>query len=457
MYRVSKFVGRHRMAVGVAVAGIVLAAAGITSIIFQGRIAAAERDKARLQAKKSDRINSFMQSVFGAADPRKSGREVLVADTLADAVLKAEAEMADEPEILASLRRTIGNSYRGLGLYDMAETQLRAALEAQERLLGSEHFETVMTRRDLAILLRHKGDYENAEKTFTQVISLQKLNSPSSEMLVETLFESGITYFLQGKSDLAAPLFQESYELSLKTLGENNFYTAVSLNMLGLVEEYTGNLDGAETFFLRAADICRNLADRNRSECSLILQNLGTNLTTRKRYDEAAPIFLESIAQTKARYGPMHPSTAGVLTHFGRMLLLKGALPEAEANLREALDVERKTLPPDHSEIPQTASLLGLVLTRSGRAGEGEPLIIEALAIRKKILPPDHWLIASLESSLGECLTKQKRYVEAETALLKGLEGLKTKLGEKHPRTLEASERLDALYTVWPKPKKRET
>lgn len=451
-YRVSKFVGRNRIAVGAATAGIVLLAAGIFSVVSQGRIAAAERDKARTEAKKSDRINSFMQSVFGSADPRKVGKDVRVADTLDDAVLKAESELADQPEILASVRRTIGNSFQGLGLYEKAEAQLRFALETHENILGSEHPETLKSLRDLAILMRYKGDYENAAKTFESVVSLQKKNAPTKEDLVETLFEFGSTYFLAGKSDLAAPLFTECHELSLKVFGENNFYTAVSLNALGLVEEYRGDLDGAETLFRQAVEIYRKLPDKNRGECSLILLNLGTNLTTKKRYDEAEPFFRESIEQTIARFGQMHPATSGPLTHLGRMFMLKGDPAESEKLLRRALDIQRKTLPPDHPEIPQTSSLLGLVLTRSGRANEGETLIIEPLAVRKKILPADHWLIANLESALGECLTRQKRFAEAEVEALKGFEGLKAKLGEKHPRTVEAAERLVTLYSDWAKP-----
>jgi hypothetical protein len=47
---------------------------------------------------------------------------------------------------------------------------------------------------------------------------------------------------------------------------------------------------------------------------------------------------------------------------------------------------------------------------------------------------------------LGECLTAQKRYGEAEPLLKEGYDEMKAALGEKHPRTLEAVQRLVQFY-----------
>jgi serine/threonine-protein kinase len=448
-YRASKFVRRNRFSVAAAAIASVLLLVGIVSIIYQARVAADERDKARTEARKSERLNLFMQKVFGSADPRQQGRDVKVADTLDDAVVRAETELADQPEILADVRRTIGNSYRGLGLYDKAEKQIRAALDVHEKLLGEGHLETARSLRDLGILLRFKGEYAEAAEVFDRSLTIMRANRPDSdEDMVETLFEYGNDLLQKGETEASIPILQESYDLSMKVYGEKHFFTAIAINVLGLAYEYKGELETAGSLFQQAADICRSLPDKDRSECSINLMNLATNLTTRRRFEEAEAVFSESLAQTSARYGENHPSTAAVLTHFGRMLMLKGDLDRSETTLRKALGIQRQTLKPDHAEIPQTTSLLGLVLTKQGRAAEGEPFIREAIEVRKRILPPDHWLIANLESQLGECLTKQKRFDEAEVLLIKGREALVAKLGESHPRTLEATERLADFYRV---------
>jgi len=96
--------------------------------------------------------------------------------------------------------------------------------------------------------------------------------------------------------------------------------------------------------------------------------------------------------------------------------------------------------------------VLGVTLTRAGNAANGEPYLREALDIRRKVLPAGHWLTANIVSQLGECFTAQKRYIEAEPLLMEGYNGLKTSLGESHPRTAEASQRLVSLYEAWKKP-----
>jgi hypothetical protein len=91
---------------------------------------------------------------------------------------------------------------------------------------------------------------------------------------------------------------------------------------------------------------------------------------------------------------------------------------------------------------------LGLTLTRLGKPAEGELYLREVLEIRKRVLPADDVSILITESSLGECLTAEKRYKEAETLLAPSYEGMKSKLGEQDPRTVEARQRLQKLHEM---------
>ncbi len=72
------------------------------------------------------------------------------------------------------------------------------------------------------------------------------------------------------------------------------------------------------------------------------------------------------------------------------------------------------------------------------------------LEIRTRLLPAGHPLIAT---SAGECLTTEKRYAEAEPLLLHGFTVIKSSVGERDPRTVEAARRLVTEYESWGKPK----
>ena len=53
---------------------------------------------------------------------------------------------------------------------------------------------------------------------------------------------------------------------------------------------------------------------------------------------------------------------------------------------------------------------------------------------------------------LGACLTAEGRYAEAEALLLRAHAGLESSRGRDHERTVEARQRLVALYEAWGRP-----
>src|SRR5207248_469241 len=60
-YRSAKFIARHRAGVAAAALLVLTLSAGIISTARQARLAAAERDRARIETAKAERINTFLQ------------------------------------------------------------------------------------------------------------------------------------------------------------------------------------------------------------------------------------------------------------------------------------------------------------------------------------------------------------------------------------------------------------
>jgi len=93
-----------------------------------------------------------------------------------------------------------------------------------------------------------------------------------------------------------------------------------------------------------------------------------------------------------------------------------------------------------------------MILNKMGRPRDAEASVRQALEIRTRLVPPGHRLIASTKAALGESLRLQKRYVEAEPLLIESYNILKSTAGEQNPRTKEARQSLKALYQDWHKP-----
>jgi serine/threonine-protein kinase len=452
-YRSTKFVQRHKLGVAAAAMVVLALAVGLTVAVWQARVARRQRDLARIQQTKAEQINAFVQEMLGSADPARRGRDVKVAEVLDEASQKIETELASQPEVLAEVRRTIGNTYRSLGLYDKGEPHLRFALEKNSQLFGEQDPSTIKSMTDLAYLLRFKGDFPEAESLYRHALGLHRAQTPAgSRETAETSLLFAEMLMQKGETKASEPFAQEALEMSRRFLGSQNEIEARALNALGLVREYEGDLAGAEQFYRRAIEIFSKLPGRPRFEFGATLMNLGTNLTTQQKYGEAEATLLETVRVLREVLGDSHHLYANSLVHLGRLYFLENDYAKAEQETRLAIQTQQRSLPTGHLDFGQSVSLLGLILTRAGKPAEGEPFLREALEIRKKGLPAGHWLTANTTSQLGECLAAQKRYAEAEPLLTEGYEGLRKALGEKHPRTNEALQRLVNFYAATNKP-----
>ena len=445
-YRSGKFIQRHRYGVAAATLLVVIFIAGVIGVVWQARVAARERDQARLEKAKAERVNSFLQEMLSSADPLKKGSNVRAADLLADAARRAQVDLVNQPEMQAEVLRTIGNTYSGLGLINDGEPLLLRSLEIHRQLFGAGHRETAKTLYDLGQLLRAKGDFDQAESRFGEALGIQRKLEPKGDIeTATTLFYLGVVLFQHGRSDDSEKANRESLEMTRSVVGHDHLMAGLALSQSGLLREYRGDLEGAEQFYRQAIETFRRSGVQS-AEKSLVLMNLATNLTSQKKYNEADGVFQEAIENARSLFGAQHPNVAIVSTHYARMYFLKGDYGRAEMILRPALEIMRKSLPAGHPESAQTLVTLGITLVRGGRALEGEPYLREALAIREKALPKGHWTTANVRSMLGECLSAQRRYPEAESFLTQGYGELSAALGQKHPRTIEAINRLVSFY-----------
>ncbi len=91
---------------------------------------------ARRARRKAEAISGFLQETLNASNlDRNLGGQPTVKDLLEEAsTLLVSEGISDQPEVKAELQRIIGASYLSLGQYDLAEQNLRSALQTQARL-----------------------------------------------------------------------------------------------------------------------------------------------------------------------------------------------------------------------------------------------------------------------------------------------------------------------------------
>src|SRR5690606_14348949 len=94
---------------------VLLLAAGVAAVLWQARVAEAERDRARLQAATAEQVSAFLVDLFAAPDPAEALGDTLTAyDLLERGVRRIERDLAAQPLVRATLLNVLGRTYSGM-------------------------------------------------------------------------------------------------------------------------------------------------------------------------------------------------------------------------------------------------------------------------------------------------------------------------------------------------------
>ena len=129
-----------------------------------GRIAR-ERDRAENEAAKATAVSRFMRETLSAASPFEQGIDITVTEALDQATTRISPSFADQPEVEAEVRHTIGDTYNTLGRYDEAQPLLESALEMRAGLMGTDSPEAIETMAVAGPALLAEGGLRRGHRT----------------------------------------------------------------------------------------------------------------------------------------------------------------------------------------------------------------------------------------------------------------------------------------------------
>lgn len=454
-YRAGKFLNRHKVGVAAAALVTLSVAGGAAAAVWQGRvaaqqaaIAAAERDRAQAASLKAERINRFLQDALGAPDPNKSGREVKVVDVLNQAATRAATELADTPEILGEVQRTIGYTLFNLEQYEESEPLLRSALAIAERLFGSHHATTAGCMKDLGNLLVWREKHAEAISLLQKAMAMYDGLPVDARERLSAKFALAQAHYLSGDAAPAEPLYREVLDVATRELGARDSVVADAANDLANILREK-DYDSAISLYRRSIDIIKPMPDKQ-MDLATSLINLGVTLTFVGRDREAEEVLRDSLARRRQLFGETSPSVASVLVNLSRVHVNLGDFAAAEKEAREALSIHEKALPPGHRSFGSSHVALGGALMRLGKLTDAEKHLRQGVSVLETRMAFDVRGVANAQSMLGECLALQRRHAEAEPLLTAAHATLNAKLGPNDRATVTARKRLTLLPAAPP-------
>ncbi len=427
-YQIRKLVARHRLPFALAGAIFLIVASSAIVATVQAARLTKERDRA-------ERVNAYLQQMLAWFDPATAkGTTVTLKEVLDEADGRVERELAEQPLIAAALRETIGNGYVRLGLYDLAEPRLGAALRSRRAQLPADDPAVARSLQSLADLHFARSDYATAEPLYREALSIRRRSlGPKNPDVATSVDRLGWLLKERGDYPAAESALREALDIRRGLFGEEHLDIATSLDHVALLLHARGDHQSAEPFFREALAMRRKLLGEVHPEVALSVSNLAWILKEKGDYAESEPLYRDALEMRRKLFGEQHPDVALGMNNLGVLLHQKGDYAAAETLYREALEMRRRLLGKGHLDVAVSLANLGSLLSERGDPAAAEPMLREALAIRRNTLGSDHPDVADTLNNLGGTLYDKGDYAGAEQAFREGLEIERKILGDEHP------------------------
>lgn len=413
-YRARKFLRRNAAAL-TAVAAVILLIGGVIGVYAQK--VRDQRDRARLEAKKADEVTEFLAGLFEMSDPGESRGETATARELLErGAARIDAQLAEQPEVRATMLNVMGNVYRSLGYFDEATQFLESALAIRQGLYEGENLDVAESLNDLGAALRDQGKYQIAGERLQAAYTMRtSVLGKDHRLVAETLNELGWTVNDDGRFDEAEPYYRQAIAI-WKSLPEGETAElGQAMNNLGLLMHEKGNYEESERIYREALRIQRAVLGEIHPQVSTTLYNLGQLLRDNAEYAVAESLHYETLAMDRKLYGDEHPIVASSMTNLALLLQQMGDLEASEGYLERALAMRKKLLDENHPDIGRGVTQLARVKHEKGDYAAAEPLYREALDRQIESLSEKHPLIAGRMNNIGWILYDRGDYKGAES------------------------------------------
>ena len=409
---------------------------------------------------------------------------------LQEAVAVRRENLGDENLDTASSLLHLGELRTDEARYAEGEDLLRRSLAVREKLLGATHAAVAEALYSLGLVLRREGKSVEAESALRRAIASNQAVLADGVPVALGLDRLALVLEDQGQLKEAETVARRAVEIARRRLGEHHVDTARCVGHLGSVLSERGEYASAEPLIREALETRRRKFGANHPTVAFWLEQRANLLRDRGDLREAEPVYRDAAAISAGALGDDHYQVASIRANLAELLLEQGKLDEAEtlftrsfevrdrlrhdslfalasrdglarvaaargdpadaeATLRQILEVQRRwDLPPG---LPLAATLfaLGEVLLARDQAVAAEPLLREALDLRLGELLSRHKDVAAARGALGASLVPQRRYADAEPLLVESLAGL-----HGRPAAGQAATRLVRLYEAWGRPEK---
>jgi serine/threonine protein kinase len=413
-YRLRRFIGRHRVGVAMVslVGALVVSFAGVAAL--QARAVAIERDRARVEALRAERVAVLVTDLFTLADPAAGRGSTISARELLDRGSRRIAlEFADDPRTQAALFNAVARVYGNLGLHDAAIAVLDRALAGAGTAIGAGAPARAETLHLLGERHASKSDYVTAERRFREALALRRRSNAPATDVATTLDGLGRTLNGAGRYADARALLEEAVAIRRNQPGVSPAEQMSGLHQLGLLVHYAGDTARAERLFREAVAVGDRIPGPSPAKVTGLLRQAEFAGRFERAPAKAEALLRQALAMARAIYPGDHEDTAVCLSALSLKLLHARKFPEAEAMARDGAAMMARLHGERHEETLQARLDLSRVLRAAGRLDAAERVLRASLPDARAILGDGHPTSIVTARGLAIVLEERGRFHDA--------------------------------------------
>lgn len=288
------------------------------------------------------------------------------------------AEQAGSLDMLASRLQAVGGLRMQVGDWDGAAALLAKSARHAESL--QLHGVLGPTLLGLGQCHSQRQDPEQAVSFYKRAVRVMQEHGPPRQHM-EARCGLGMALILKGETDKGIKLLEATLAEVRSVAPHPNILLTVTSN-LGTLYQHQENWERATRCLEEAVQTCRQLGDPRR--LTALLTQLGHCRYMRQDRKGCEAAFSEAIALLRER-GPSAELATALSSLGAARADLGRSLPDAEALLKEAVDVARQISGPEGRGAQGSAlANLGLFYAKTKRSEEAQGTLISAAGLLER-------------------------------------------------------------------------
>ncbi|MDG3008416.1 serine/threonine-protein kinase [Paludisphaera mucosa] len=367
-------------------------------------LAAAEEEK---KAKESvESVLGFVEGkIFAAARPKGQegglGYDVKLVDAITASLPSIDGDFRGRPLIEARLRRTIGNSFFFLSLFDRALEQHEADYKIRRRELGPDHIDTLKSLMNVATNYWLVGRRAEGINRMEEAVRLMKAGQgPDYELAIWSMGNLAGMYLEAGRHAEAIETQQEVVARQTSKVGPEHYDTTFAKLNLARMYDEMGHHAEALKLFEEALPREEAALGRDHPDTLASTTDLAKIYNELGRHAESLSLFEKTLPLLKDKFGPDHRSTLAANSVLADVYSALGREADALRLLEETLARGKAQFGPDHVYTLESMTSLARVHMAAGRGDRAKALLEECSAASRKE-PASSWKVAALQAWFG--------------------------------------------------------